>query len=75
MLICPAVLSLRPAMIVAFWGAAPAIDIINDSLAAFLAPTGFVYAILVSGATPSLRLVVRCVSTLLIARFSLPFVR
>jgi hypothetical protein len=42
---CPSVLVARPALAEFFWGRLPG-DAINDALAAFLAPTGFVYAIL-----------------------------
>jgi len=43
--LCPVTLAAKPYMASFFWGGLPGNDI-NDALAAFLAPTGFVYAIL-----------------------------
>ena len=43
--LCPFTLAIRPYMAEYFWGGLPG-EAINDALAAFLAPTGFVYAIL-----------------------------
>ena len=44
-ILCPLTLIIRPFMADYFWGGLPG-DAINDALAAFLAPNGFVYAII-----------------------------